>query len=143
MANQRIPGPPSLLKVAGEIVRSPLLMATALNNFYKSKVDQIRARFSHPTQDPAKGLRQILAAKNVNQTFSFTQVSRIQLWKIIRNMKATRSSGVAGISMKLLKENLEPLEQALHNIISQSITTNTFPSTLKTSRVISLQKPNT
>ena len=135
MANQRILGPPSLLKVAYEIARSPLIMATALKNFYTSKVEKIRAGFSHPTKDVAKGPRQILVAINFNQTFSLRQVSHVQLGKTTRNMRPTKVSEVEGISMKLIKGNLMCLEPALHNIISQSIATNIFPSSLKASCV--------
>ena len=70
IAHQRIPGPLSLLKVGDEMIRSPLHMATTLNNFYKSKVDKIRAGFSHPILDAAKGLRQILVARKTKLSVS-------------------------------------------------------------------------
>ena len=140
MGDQRVAGPPSMLNIAGNIIRSPLLMATHLNQFYRDKAVKIREAFIRPTSDPALGLKKMLAKRKFQGTFEIQTVSRSQLRKIIRKMKSTKSVGVDGISMRFIKDNIEPLLPALHNIIQQSISHQTFPSSLKTSRVIPLEK---
>ena len=56
-------------------------------------------------------------------------------------MKNTQSSGVDTITMKTLKMFQETLEPALLNIVNTLILTNTFPNSLKISKVLPHLKP--
>ena len=56
-------------------------------------------------------------------------------------MKPSNSSGADGISIRLIKENLRPMEKSILNMVNQSIHQGIFPNILKTSRVIPILKP--
>ena len=55
-------------------------------------------------------------------------------------MKSSRSAGVDGLSMKLVKKVFKELGSAILRIINQSIATATDPSSLKTAMVLPLYK---
>ena len=133
--------PPRQLTVQGQLIRKPQEMAQQMNNFFISKIENIRKSFTTSQTDPAEGLKKLVEGKNLNDTLEIHTVSRYELSKIIKSMRPTKSHGIDGISIKLLKDNYSILAPALHNIINQSIKLSIFPNSLKTSRVIPLQKP--
>ena len=63
--------------------------------------------------------------------YNIQPVSRVELRKTIRSMRPTKSTGVDGLSMKVIKDHLSILEPAIHNIVTQSITQGIFPEILK------------
>ena len=85
----------------------------------------------------------MIATMTLPQPLQLKPVTRIELRKSIRSMKATKSTGTDGISMKIIKDFLPLLEPALENIVNQSILHNTFPDILKESKIIPIQKPET
>ena len=143
MTGQSTLGTPTQVVVDGKTIQSPIKMAEAFNNFYLEKIKKIRDKFVHPVNDPAAGIRELVSGKNLEGSFGIKPITRKQLNQSIRQMRATKSVGTDGISMKLIKDFQPILEPALHNIINRSIVTNTFPSTLKTSKIIPIQKPDT
>ena len=64
-----------------------------------------------------------------------------EMRKIIGQMSPTHSTGLDGLSMQLIKENLRPIEGAILNMINQSIHSGIFPHSLKNSCVIPILKP--
>ena len=142
MTGQNTLGSPTLITEGGKNIQSPSQLAELFNKFYIDKLNKIRSLFKHPINDPAAGLRLMVKNKNLENTFKIQPIGRPQLHNILKDMNATKSAGLDGISMKLVKEYQSILEPALLNIVNQSITHNTFPSTLKTSKVNPIQKPD-
>ena len=134
-------GPPTLLNVGGIVVTSPRKIASAMNQFFINKIQGIISQIPVSHIDPLAGLRRMMADRPRIPPLQFRPVSRTELLKIIRSMRPTKSVGVDGISMKIIKDNIGLLAPAIHNIVNQSILHNTFPEGLKTSKVIPIIKP--
>ena len=143
MAGHQPKGPPGQLLVQGQIVTSPMGIATGMNNFFINKIKTIIQSIPASHIDPLEGLKRIIATMTLPQPLQLKPVTRIELRKSIRSMKATKSTGTDGISMKIIKDFLPLLEPALENIVNQSILHNTFPDILKESKIIPIQKPET
>ena len=65
-----------------------------------------------------------------------------QMYKTINKMRSTKSTGIDNTSMKTVKMTIKVLAPAILNIINQTITTNTFPTCVKTAKIIPLLKSN-
>ena len=55
-------------------------------------------------------------------------------------MKPTKSAGLDGILIKTIKQIIEPLYPSILNLVNQCINTASYPTQLKTSRVVPLLK---
>ena len=143
LAGQTLKGPPNQIFINGSVITSPKEIATQMNQFFINKISRIRESIPFINTDPLEGLRRMIQGKTLPPPLQLQPVSRYQLRKIIKSMRPTKSTGVDGISMKIIKDYLPALEPAIQNIVNQSILNNTFPSILKTSKVIPIQKPKT
>jgi hypothetical protein len=76
----------------------------------------------------------------VNQNFHFHCVNKLEIYKIIDNLKPKSSTGIDGLSNKLLKQIKFEISDILTVIINQSLTTGIFPEKLKLAKVIPLFK---
>ena len=76
----------------------------------------------------------------VNALFSFSPIDKGKVMKIINDLKAKTSSGVDGLSNKLLKFIAEEICGPLVVIINQCFQTAIFPDELKVAKVIPLFK---
>jgi uncharacterized protein YifN (PemK superfamily) len=74
------------------------------------------------------------------QTFSFSEVNEETVSKIIDNLKPKCSSGVDGVSNKLLKYIKNEILAPLTLIVNQAITFGVFPDKLKIAKVVPLYK---
>jgi hypothetical protein len=75
-----------------------------------------------------------------DHNFNFEKVTNEDVLKAIENLSSKNSSGVDGISSKLLKEIKSSIYKPLTLIINQSFKTGIFPSKLKIAKVIPLYK---
>ena len=138
-----IKGPPNQISINGQTINSPSGIACGMNKFFIDKINRIRSSIPISNLDPLAGLKRMTNQLSLSTPLSIHPISRIELRKIIRSMRPTKSTGVDGISMKLIKDHLGILEPAIHNIVTQSILQGTFPEVLKTSKVLPIQKPET
>ena len=82
-----------------------------------------------------------MSEHNHKPNFQLTVITLNQLRLIVKNMKPTTSCGTDSINMETLKTQMSAIEDALLNIVNTSITTNTFPTNLKTQKILPNLKP--
>ncbi len=133
-------GSPTSLTVNGILTSSPKAIAEAMNTFYIQKVTKIRQALPPALIDPMAAMRRLLAGKQLQDTLTISTVSRIKFRQILRSMRPTRSPGVDGLTMKLLRDYQQQLEPAIWNIVNLSISTATVPEDLKVTKVLPLLK---
>ena len=90
--------------------------------------------------DPLSHYIQSLGPQHTNLSFTFTQINMSDLRKVLNCMKATGSTGDDDISTKMLKSAQQQLEPILLHLTNRTIQTTSFPTPLKTAKVVPIQK---
>ena len=136
-------GPPTKLYIDGRPETSPGKISEILNGSFIKKIMDIRESFGpNPARlDPLISYRHLVSGKNLENTFSITTVDRRALRKVVKGMSPTRSTGIDGVSMKIIKEYFPYVEAAILNLVNRSIILKIFPSNLKTSKIVQILKP--
>ena len=78
--------------------------------------------------------------KVIHSKFDFSQTNNEEMSKIIDKFLPKTSSGIDGISMKLIKRIKHLITDSLTLIINQSLNTGIFPENLKSAKVLPLFK---
>ena len=91
--------------------------------------------------DPLKKLRERMSARECSMSFQL--VTEELVLKTIKSIRPTTASGVDFIDNCTLKLVAEEITPAVTHIINLSISTNSFPSVYKWSKVTPLLKKNT
>ena len=76
----------------------------------------------------------------ISQTFKFNLINRCDVLKLINSLKPKTSSGIDGLTNKLLRFIGNEVSDCFSTIINQSFTTGIFPDKLKIAKVIPLHK---
>ena len=63
----------------------------------------------------------MVEGKDLENTFKIDKVTLKQLRETIQKMKSTKSTGIDGLSMCLIKDCLPSVEKSLLNLVNQSI----------------------
>ena len=129
---------PTVINDRGETVTSPIKIANALNHSLISKVVKITRDIPKTQVDPILNYSKLMTDKNCQLTIH--PIGIIELRKLVTKMKASRSAGVDGLSTKLIKKLFKQLEYPILQMINSSISTSTYPETLKTAKVLPLYK---
>ena len=129
---------PTIIMDRGETVTSPLQIANAINHSLLSKVATLVRELPPPTTDPITNYSKIMSGKSCK--FTIQPIGIIELRKIVFKMKASRSAGLDGLSMKVIKKVFKEIEQPILNMVNQSIQSSSYPSGLKTAKVLPLYK---
>ena len=77
---------------------------------------------------------------NLPNSFSFTPVTPNEVLDVIHNLKPKTSKGHDNISPKLVKQNLHYISTPLAHVVNLSFQNGTFPTELKTAKVIPIFK---
>ncbi|XP_044757075.1 uncharacterized protein LOC123315446 [Coccinella septempunctata] len=72
--------------------------------------------------------------------FSFKEVGHNIVRDIVANMRNSRSADFYGLSVDVVKKNINPLISPLTKLINRCLTSGTFPACLKISKVIPVHK---
>ena len=129
---------PSYIKVDGKKVTSHQDIVDNFNNYFTSVGESLAAKIPRAKKSYDTYLKDTIAS-----SFSFKLVEQKEIDSIITKFKAKTSSGMDGISMKLLKLIKVPLVPCLTILVNQSLTTGIFPSDFKIAKVTPLiKKPN-
>ena len=111
---------PSQILIGKEIFSKPILIATAMNNFFIDKIAKLKETPRDISEDPLSELRKFLSKHPVPQEgFSFKQLSQHEVLKLLKSLKGKKSCGpdwICGFSFKLASEELIPELTALVNI---------------------------
>lgn len=74
------------------------------------------------------------------QSFAFTPVNGLELLKIIGSLKSSNSTGIDGVSNRLLKNIACFLVDVLSHILNYSVFSGVFPDALKSAAILPLHK---
>ena len=118
-------------------------MANSLNRQYIQRIRvlvnemEMREQGTVPI-DPLINFKKSIGPKKLS--FTYKTVAMSQLDKTIRTMKATGSMGEDDVSTKIIKQALPELLPILLNLVNSVISTSTFPTQLKTTRIVPVEK---
>ena len=119
-------------------MNKPSEIADCQNNFFITKVSQIRANLPPQVSDPLAKLKFLM--RNRTSSFNLKCVHPETVEEILSSLKNSNSSGLDSIdtfSLKLAGQRIIP---ALTHIINLSIVTQQFPTSWKTAKIIPLYK---
>jgi hypothetical protein len=134
-------GPPSQLFYRGKMLSKPAAVASAINGFFIKKVKDIISGIPRVDTDPLTKLRERMAARQCSLTLR--HMTEDQVLKVIRKIKPTTATGVDYIDNCTIKLVADAITPALTHIINLSISTATFPTIFKWSKVTPLLKKST
>ena len=140
-------GPPSALRLEGNIVRKPAEIADILNKFYKKKIDDLTSKLPRNNIDPLTTLKAALerwGPRTTNLSSLILQpVGREHTLKLIKKLGSSTAFGHDGLDSITLKIVAAEVALPVNYIINLSISTSTFPNKWKVGRVIPLLKSKT
>ena len=142
LAGEKFSGPPTKIFQNGVQVNSPDQISNLLNeNFIKKIVDIREEMEAIPNRDdPLTNYRRMVDGMNLENTFTINTIDARDLRRVVNAMKSTRSTGLDGLSMKLLKEYLPYIGRPVLNLVNHSIVECRFPGELKTSKIVANYK---
>ena len=132
---------PSQLFCEGRMLEKPAAVAGAINTFFIKKIKNIIKNIPQVDADPVAKLRERMTSRTCSLTFQL--VSEEEVAKTIKAIRPTTATGVDFIvncTIKLVATEITP---ALTKIINLSISTSTFPTIYKWSKVTPLMKKST
>ena len=112
-----------------------------MNLFYRNKPINIIKDLPAVNNDPLINYEKIHRNNISKPTFKLETITMNELKIHMKNMKTSKSAGVDTITMKTIKMFQKTMEPALLNIVNTSILTNTFPNSLKISKILPNLKP--
>ena len=126
---------PISLSIGSTISSDPEEVAETFNDFFASVADKVRSTIPPSNHHFSSFL------KNSNPNSIFLQpVSPEEIVKIIRTFSASKSNGPNSIPVKILKLLCDQISVPISRLINRSFETGTFPSLLKTSKVVPVFK---
>ena len=123
------------------VLNNPQEIIDEMNLFFATVCDRLikdREQFSDSNADILK--RFINFRKPENVLFNIPLMKSDELKTILKSLDPSKSSGIGGISPKMLKLASEVLLPSLLQMINISLHTGVFPETLKDARVFPIHK---
>jgi hypothetical protein len=118
----------------GNIVSQPQVIREIFNSTFLGNIDKLVSR-----KDSANAACQNVTNK-ITDLLYLSEITEVDLLKIIQNMKNTKSTVLDGISSYVLKKCASYMIRALLEIINTTIKNGLFPSCLKISGKTDFQK---
>ena len=135
-------GPPTALKINGQLTSSNQKMAQSQNDFFQNKIKGISEKIPVTETDPLDFTRKFLKDKYVPE-FNFQSiVSEYEVEKVVNGLKNSNAMGHDNISTNALKKMLPSILTSLTYIINLSLRQGVFPRIWKLAKVIPLFKNN-
>jgi hypothetical protein len=128
--------PISEIKINGTLSNDPTQIANEFNNFFSKIGSKIAAEVSTTERDP---LSYIPETPNT-PLLEMGGIGPEEVRSILKNMDKKNSPDLDGISLALLKHIATEISLPLSHIFNLSLQTGTFPTKLKTSRVVPIFK---
>ena len=124
------------------MVKNPQKLATIFNQFFRKKVEILRARTDQPPDiPPAERLREWLAKRESDPPpFQLRTINTKMFRKIMKKMKNKRVHGVDWIDSFSLKIASPLIEDCLMHLINLSIKRSKFSSRWKPQLILPLHK---
>ena len=122
------------IKIGNKLIYDSKTIAQEFSKYYKNEARRLKTTLNCNEDDHKKYL------VRKEYTWSLSTVNREETMKIIKSLKAKKSSGYDGITNKVLKLIGDIVAQPLTNIINDCINNSYFPNKLKEAKVIPLYK---
>ena len=125
-----------------EIVSNPKKLANLFNNFFRSKIKQLREKTDQPPlEPPIERLRKWLSQRTEPPPpFQIKPINKKMLRTIIKKVKAKRVHGVDWIDSFSLKIACPLIEDTILHLVNLSIIAGSFPSRWKPQLIFPLHK---
>ena len=140
LMNMKISGPPTQLIHNGNIINSPIDLATTMNDYFIDKIDNLEKNLPQPNGDPHVYLKNIM--KDRSCEFNFKPVQPQTVKDVVLNLKNSGSTGLDEINTTIIKMIIDNILPALTQVINLSLTTHSFPENWKLAKIIPLFKKN-
>ena len=131
-------GPPTKLIKDGYMYTKPMDMARIMNDYFVTKVRNLRNNLVPSPGDPCALIRRLMS--NRTCSLKLKCVHPDVVLKIISGMKSSSSCGVDSIDSRILKLAKHQLVPVITHIVNLSIKNQKFPDSWKQSKVIPLHK---
>ena len=116
----------------GKLISDTLMVAKQFNSYFSNIGQNLASEIIAPNN---KSFTDYLISP-CGIGFNFVNVTVTDIMKIIDNLQAKTSSGVDGLSVKLLKLIQNDIASSITLIINQSFQCGIFPDQLKIAKVI-------
>jgi len=123
------------LNINNNITSDPLTVANSFNDFFTSVADSVRSNIG-PTH---RHFSHYLSNRNPNSIF-LNPVLPVEVLKIINSLSSNKSSGPHSIPIKILNLIKHDLTIPLSFLFNLSFSSGSFPTLLKSSKVIPIFK---
>ena len=123
----------------GRLLSNPKEIATEVNNFFVSKIRNLKEEFEHQNadEDPIAELRKFLSKKSVPEDgFNLKELNHDDVKKLLKNLKGKKSLGLDWICGYSLKIASVCLHEELQTIINICIRKKQFVSQWKCAKVL-------
>ena len=131
-------GPPTRLFENGKMISSPAGIAGTLNSFFLGKVAGLRESIPVSGVDPLDKLRESMSQNRCS--FSLQAVGPDEVYKIIKSLKNSRSTGTDYIDTFIIKLIAKDILAPIKHIVNLSISKSEFPTLWKHAKVVPLLK---
>ena len=119
-------GPPTQLVINGELKNKPSDLADGMNDFFVTKVQNLRKDIPPCRNNPYDRVSQLMS--NRNCSFRLQCVHPDVISEIIRNVKSSKTCGLDNIDSHVLKLVSEKITPVISHIVNLSIEKKCFPS---------------
>jgi hypothetical protein len=136
--NKNIKLPNQLIIDKTVVLDNEVSIAYELNKYFVNISDIIKEKSFSETY--FNNLREILDQQMPKSEFNIQFINAFEVKKIIDNLNIRKSTGIDGISTRILKHCGDTITQAIASIINNSIACGVFPESLKFARVLPIFK---
>ena len=122
-------GPTTVVNKKGDLTSNPQEMAEEFNNFFISKVKDLRAAAvtaSHDQADPLEYVRKMLASKEMPEFTDLKKITKKDLRRIMGQVKPGRSTGADNINGYSLKLAYPLIEESILHLVNLSLESGEF-----------------
>ena len=128
---------PTQILAMGKLISNPQDMATAVNEFFLTKIRKLKEETLRDATQNTKALENYMNKKSFPEDgFRLKEVSTVDLLKIVKKMKGKKSCGldwICGFSLKLVAKDL--IEE-LQTLINLTIRTHRFTEEWKKAKIL-------
>ena len=131
-------GAPTQLFYGGKLENQPSGLATCMNQFFISKVENLRESIGRSNINPLSKLQQLMSTRTC--VFKLKPVHPDTVDELISNLRNSGSAGLDYIDTGIIKLVKDEILPPVTHVINLSIKQSRFPSTFKKAKVVPLHK---
>ena len=124
------------LQSGSTLITEPLEVANKFNNFFAGIADNIRDSLPNST----KNFKEYLPQRGPVHSFRFHPTGIYEILAVLKKLKSKASSGLDGISTKILKVLPNNFIEALSYVFNLSMEHGYFPTKFKSAKIIPIYK---